>query len=338
MQTQTRRKTYHHLDQSDRDRMEALLSSGHQQTEIARILKVDKGTISREIKKRKLCGGRYDADRAQMKANIKRSNSKYQGMKIEKHPELGEFIIGKLKHHRSPDEIAGRMKKEKRVIRIGANAIYKWIYSSYGKDYGKYLCTKRYKKKPRKQPPTQRVMIPNATSISERFMGANNKTRYKHFDGDTAVSPKKSGSTASLAVAVERKVNLIVGTKIPNLKPQEMQNAIQCMQGQVNMRSLSMDRGIENRSHQSWGVPTFFCDPHSPWQKPHVECSIGLLRRWFIPKKTNLADVSEEELQRYIWILNNKYRKSLGYRSAYEAALEHGIIKQGFNTAGVALH
>lgn len=319
--------------------MEALLASGHKQVEIARILKVDKGTISREVKRR-LRSGIYDAARAQMKASVKRSNSKYQGMKIEQHSELSAFIIGELKQHRSPDEIAGRMKKDKRTIRVGANAIYKWIYSVQGKDCGKYLCTKRYRKKPRKQPPTQRVMIPNATSIDERFLGANHKTRYKHFDGDTLISPKKSGSTASIALAVERMINYIVGTKTPNLKPSEMQKAVERMHKQVNMKSMTLDRGIENRSHEQWGMPTFFCDPHSPWQKSNVECNIGLLRRWFIPKKTNLADVSEEQLQKYISILNGKYRKSLGYQSAYEVALEHGIItnrKKSFNSE-VAFH
>lgn len=337
MHKQKRRESFRHLDQSDRDRMDALLESGHTQEEITRILKVDKSTISRE-RKRKLRSGRYDATRAQMKAEVKRSNSKYQGMKIEKYGELRDFIVAELKQYRSPDEIAGRMKKEKRIPRVGANAIYKWIYSSYGKDYGKYLCTKRYRRKPRKQTAVKRVMIPNAISISKRFKGANNKTRYRHFDGDTAVSPKKSGSTVSIAVAVEGKINLIVGTKMPSLKPAEMQRAVQRMHEQVTMKSLTLDRGVENRSHESWDVPTFFCDPHSPWQKPNVETNIGLLRRWFIPKKTNLADVSEEQLQKYISILNNKYRKSLGYRSAYEAALEHGIIKEEFNTRKVAFH
>lgn len=318
--------------------MEALLASGHQQIEIARILKVDKGTISRELKRR-LRIGVYDASRAQMKANVKRSNSKYQGMKIEKYPAIKDYIIGELKKHRSPDEIAGYMERMKMTPRIQTNAIYKWLYSSYGNAYAKYLCTKRYKKKLRKQDPIKRVMIPNAISIHERFLGAANKTRYKHFDGDTLVSPKTSGSTASIALAVEHKINFMVGTKIPNLKPSEMQSAIERMSAEVPMLSLTLDRGIENRSHESWGVPTFFADPHSPWQKPNVECNIGLLRKWFIPKKTNLADVSEEELQEYIWILNHKYRKSLGYRSAYEVAREHGIIKKDFNTAEkVALH
>lgn len=337
MHKQKQRKPFRHLNQYDRDRIEALLSAGHKQKDVARILKVDKGTISRELK-RKLRIGTYDASRAQMKANVKRSNSKYQGMKIEKYPVLKKFIITELARHRSPDEIAGYMKRMKITPRIKTNAIYKWLYSSYGNGYAKYLCTKWHRKKPHKQPPARRVMIPNAVSIDQRFLGATNKTRYRHFDADTAVSPKISGSTASIAVAVERKINFIVGTKLPNLKPGEMTNAIERMHHGVAMKSLTLDRGIENRSHESWSVLAFFADPHSPWQKPHVENNIGLLRRWFIPKKTNFADISEEELQRYISILNHKYRKSLGYKSAYEVALEHGIIEKDFNTTRVAFH
>jgi IS30 family transposase len=83
----------------------------------------------------------------------------------------------------------------------------------------------------------------------------------------------------------------------------------------------------ENREHLKMGIATYFCDPHSPWQKPHVECNIGLIRRWFIPKKTDLRKIDDIQLQEYLHILNNKYRKSLGYRNAYEVAFEHSIIK-----------
>lgn len=325
------KRQFRHLDQFDRDRIEALLATGHKQKEIANILRVDKGTISREIKKRKRKNGRYEATAAQLKANVKRSNSKYQGMKVEKNPAVRDFIIGQLIQHRSPDEIAGRMKQEKQRPSIGTNAMYKWLYSVYGQKYCKYLCTRRHRRKPRKQAPTQKVMIPNAVSIHAAPLGIRHKTRYRRFDADTAVSPKKSGSTASIALAVERKINFIVGTRMPNLKPQEMKAAVDRMSVSACIKSLTLDRGIENRSHESWSVPAFFADPHSPWQKPHVENNIGLLRRWFIPKKTNLAEVSEEQLQEYISILNHKYRKSLQYKSAYEAALEHGIIKKDFS-------
>ena len=90
---------------------------------------------------------------------------------------------------------------------------------------------------------------------------------------------------------------------------------------------MILDQGGENREHQKFNIPSYFCDPASPRQKPLVEGSIGLCRRWFWPKGTNLKLVSKEEFQINIEILNNKYRKSLRYRSAKEVAREYGIFK-----------
>ncbi|MBI5413636.1 IS30 family transposase, partial [Candidatus Peregrinibacteria bacterium] len=70
----------------------------------------------------------------------------------------------------------------------------------------------------------------------------------------------------------------------------------------------------------------FFADPYSPWQKPLIENTIGLLRRWFFKKGTDWSTVNEKQLQHALSILNNKYRKSLNYASALEVAMAHGII------------
>ena len=106
-----------------------------------------------------------------------------------------------------------------------------------------------------------------------------------------------------------------------------MAEAMRTIQAGVVIDDMTMDNGMENRNHQNFGLPTYFCDPHSPWQKPHVENGIGLIRRWFIRKKTDLRDVSEQDLQAHLHLLNGKWRKSLGYRSAYEVATEYGILK-----------
>lgn len=318
-----RKRRFRHLDQHDRDRIEALLNAGHTQKEIAAIIKVDKGTVSREIKRRKRKDGRYEATTAQLKANVKRSNSKYQGMKVEQCPQLRTFIISELEQHRSPDEIAGRMKREKRQPRVNTNAIYKWLYSVYGEQYCKYLCTRRRKRKPQKDDKVKREIIPNKISIWERPKARS----LHHWEGDTMVSPRRAQTTASVAVASAIKEKYIYGTKISSLKPESMRQAVGQCTVQLTVDSLTIDSGIENRFHEEFGIPTYFCDPHSPWQKPHVENSIGLLRRWFLPKGTDLSRITEEELQKYISILNDKYRKSLNYRSAYEVATERGILK-----------
>lgn len=316
---------YKHLDQSGRDRLEALLKAGHTQSEIADILKVNKSTISREIKNRKRKDGRYDAETAQHKAHVKRMYSKYQGMKIEGNPILKALIIEGLNQKRSPDEIAGRINKEVGYCVINHKAIYKWLYSIYGEQYCKYLCTKRKRSKAGKKDKQPRVMIPNLVSIHAIPDEAIQS------EGDTFVSPRRCQTTASVAVVVERSSKIILGRKISGLKPRVMARAMKSFQRTIELDNIVLDRGVENQKHELFGTPAYFCDAHSPWQKPLIENSIGLMRRWFWKKGTNLALVSNREVQRNINILNNKYRKSLGYRSAIEVARECGILRGDIN-------
>ena len=288
-----KRNPFKHLNQYDRDRIEALWRNGHTKAEIARVLKVDKSTLSREVNGRKRKNGVYDAATAQHKSLVKRSNSKYQGMKIEAYPELRAYIVSRLTQLRSPNELSGRMRKEKQPFYAGTDAIYKWLYSVYGQRYCRYLCTRRSHKKPQAGDTPKREMIPNKINIRERLQGV----KLHPWEWDAMVSPKKAETTASIAVACSIKEKYISGTKLDNLKPINTKFAIQKMKSRFRMDSVTLDSGIENRYHEEFGVKAYFCDPHSPWQKPHVENSIGLLRRWFNPKKTDLSKDTEEELQ-----------------------------------------
>lgn len=327
------RNTFVHLDSYARDRIEALWCAGHTKTEIAGVLGVHKSTVSREIRYRRRKDGAYSAAAAEHKAGVKRSYSKYQGMKIEKHPNLKTYIIQELKRLRSPDEIAGRMRREKRPLRVSTDAIYKWLRSVFGQQYCRYLCTKRSWKKRQRQNMPKRMMIPNMTSVHSLSTSIRNGKLSGHFEGDTFVSPKRAHTTESVAILVEKRSTLLVAQKIRGMSPSLMAQAVHDMQDRVNIKSLTLDRGIENRWHEQFGVPSFFCDSHAPWQKPRIEGSIGLARRWFWPKGTDLSTVSEEELQMGIFILNSKYKKSLRYRSAFEVAMESGTLKDNYSTS-----
>ncbi len=292
------------------------MRSGCKQKEIAKVLKVDKSTISREIKNRKRKNGVYDADTAEHKARVKRLYSKYQGMKVEENKGLKKAVIEGLTELRSPDEIAGRLKG------VGKDAIYKWLYSIRGQRYCCFLCSKRHRRKKQARLP-KREMIKRRIPLFLRPEGEN----YNHAEGDAFLSPKKLGTPVSVFVVCEKSSQLLVGQKIPNLKPATVSSAAKNITKDFNFDTLALDNGQENRDHLNMGVDTYFCDVNSPQQKPHVECNIGLMRRWFIPKKTDLRKISDTQLQEYFHILNSKYRKSLNYRSAYEVALERGIIK-----------
>ena len=294
MKKHKKRKRFSHIKQKKRDRIEDLLDDGVKKIEIAKILKVNKSTVSRELK-RKRKNGQYNADTAELKALVKRENSKHQGMKIEAHPELKRRIVKELKERRSPDEIAGRMKVEKLRLRVGTVAIYKWLYSAFGQKYCQYLCTQRWRRKPRIKSKTGRHIIPNMVRIDALPKGSVNRTRYGHYESDTFVSPKKFGVKESGAISCEKKSKLLIGRKIPNMKPASMKRAMKSIESAVVMKTTTMDRGIENTKHEEWGVDAYCCDPSSPWQKPLVEGTIGLLRRWFWPKGTDLS--KSEQLQ-----------------------------------------
>lgn len=314
-----KQRSWRQLNQGDRDRIQLLLSRGYLRKEIAEVLGVNPSRITREINNREKINGIYDATLAQHKAQVRRGNSKYQGMKIEKNPELKKEVIKGLIAGRSPDEMAGRWRREKRNPRVNKDAIYKWLYSSFGERYCKYLCTKRKKKKTQNKT-AQREMIPNRISLFER------PKRGRHAEADAFLSPKEIRDAVALIGLKSEKY--LSGMRIPNLKPDTMREAVKGIVSEIKIDTLTFDNGMENRYHEQFGVPTYFCDPHAPWQKGFIESSIGLIRRWFIPKGTDLREISQEQLDSYLEILNNKYRKSLGYRSARELALKRGIIKR----------
>ena len=315
-----KRKPFTHFDQTKRDRMEALLNAGEKQKDIAVVLKVDPSCISRE-RKRQRKNGYYDADTAEKKARKKRSEASYKGKKVEENKEAKKYIIQELKAKRSPDEISGRMILEKKPFYVCKDAIYEWLRSVYGQKYCKYLCTKRCRKRKQKRK-GKREMIPNRVSVSER------PAEGIHAEGDLFVSPTKLHTSVSGAIVVVAISKLIAGQIIKNRKPDTMTEAVKNILSPLSVADITLDNGIENKKHKDWGITTYFADPHSPWQKPHVEGNIGLLRKWFLPKGTDLRTVSNEKLQMYFYVLNSKYRKSLGYRSAYEVSLEYGIIKE----------
>ena len=314
---------FRHLTEKDRDRLHALHLEGHSQKDIALVLGFNPGTISRELARYGRTTWRYNATRAQIDADIKRNRSKRPGMKIENDRKLKRHIIKELRKLRAPDEIAGRLKNDKSSLRIGTNAIYKWLYSEDGKPYCQYLCTKRSRKKGQSRL-GKRILIPDRISVRDRPNGPG----LIHAEGDLFVSPTSSHDKTSGLLIVVPEAHLLSGRLVPDKTKAVIVPAVRHIVEKLPLDTCTFDNGIENVHHREFGVDAYFCDKGSPWQKPHVESSIGLIRRWFIPKGTSLSDVSDETFQAQLHVLNGKYRKSLGYRSAYEVSLERGIIKR----------
>jgi IS30 family transposase len=145
-------------------------------------------------------------------------------------------------------------------------------------------------------------------------------------EGDTMLSPKKISKASGVLVGW-KECKLLKGDRVKSLRPIHTTRVMKKIHATHTSDLMILDQGIENQQHEQFGVPTAFCDPASPRQKAFIESSIGLMRRWFYPKGTNLAHVSGEEFKEKIEILNNKYRKTLRYRSANEVARECGILR-----------
>lgn len=315
------------LSQFERDRIESLLDAKVEQKEIAKILDRDKSTISREIKWRCQKNGVYDAQCAQHKAYVKRKYAKYQGKKINENNDLQSFIVEGLEQCWNPDEISGRMEEERKPFYASKTAIYEWLYSVWGQRYCYLLPSRQYRKKKRKEAKKAgRRMIPNRVGVEDKPSGFERE--FGHFEHDTFVSGKKTGSRQAVSVLHEPIARYVSLAKISCLKPRVNERAVQDMLYQFKKPlSLTRDNGLENKCHEDTSVPSYFCDAYSAWQKPHVENIIKLLRRFF-KKGSDLSQYSEEEVLFVERILNQKPRKCLGYKKPIEIMLEHDMLKE----------
>lgn len=315
-----------HIKKAERLEIALLRNRGYGVREIARVLDRSPGSISEELRRNRTRRG-YDPHRADAKARLRRMDAKFQGMKIEGDPELRRYVIAKLEAHWNPDEIAGRMREDHTPRYASKTAIYDWLRSAYGQRYCAHLYSRRYRRKPRK-PKAARVMIPERVSIHERFLGATHRTRFGHWEGDTIISGKRTGSRAAASVLYERKARLVLARRIEDLKPDVHAATQRDMLENKKALSLTQDNGIENTEHREIGVATFFCDPYSSWQKGGVEHANRMIRR-YIPKGTDLATVSQAYLDEIVAVINGKPRRSLGYRTALEVARSGGIFLNG---------
>lgn len=305
---------------AERSEISILWSKRYSIRSIAKSLGRSPNTISYELKRNQV-RGRYDSKKAHAKSRLRKRMRRFQWRKINQNKELKQSVIEGLQRKWNPDEISGRLEKE-RSFQISKNSIYRWLYSSRGQRYCPLLYSKRYHRRKRVGS-KKRTLIPNRLDISRRFRGAETRSRYGHWEKDAIVSSK--GISASVAVAQERKSRLVLARKVGNMSPINHELATRGMLEGKKALSITRDNGIENTHHEENPVPSFFCKAYSSWQKGSVENANKLIRRFF-PKGTDFRLVTEEEVDQAITSINEKPRRILGYRTAIEVALAAGII------------
>ena len=174
-------------------------------------------------------------------------------------------------------------------------------------------------------------MIKNRVSIELRPNVVSSRRRYGDFEGDT-MGRSKHASAETLVVLRERKSRFILAKKVPQLK-YSMDGFKELLSG-IPLRSVTFDNGVENVRHEELGVPTYFAHPYSSWEKGSVENGIGVVRE-YIPKKSDLASYTEQDIVLILDRINNTPMKCLDYQTPLEV-FEGRFLKRTLST-GVAL-
>jgi len=288
---------------------------------IARKLGRSPNSICNEVR-RNSTNGWYDPAKADAKARKSRRKTRCKWRKIEDIPEMKKYIIAKLKKHWNPDEISGSMKEDRLPFYASKTAIYDWLYSAWGQKHCQHLYSQRYR--PRKQKrKKKKTLIPNRIPLQMRPREANERTQAGHWEGDAIVSAKSGHG--GVAVTQERKSRLLAAKVVRTFKPKPYARKIKRMLAGKIALSVTFDNGIENRNHQDIGINTYFCDPYSSWQKGGIENGNKMIRRYF-PKGTDFSKVKQWQMDKAILIINQKPRRSLGYKSALAVARAEGIL------------
>ena len=309
---------YTHFTTEEREKSRVFKEQGLSIREIARILNRSPSSVSRELRRNCYADGSYAAHHADKLYRKRRKNC---GRKpILDNGPARDYVLEKMNLRWSPEQIAGRSKREKQPFVISYSTIYRAIDSGVLPQQLKKIM--RFKWKHKKCKGTdKRGKIPDTTPISERPAGADNRSRFGHWESDTVLGMRKTGC---FGTHVERKSGFLVAFRIDDRQDNAFNKAtIEAFSGIPDKlkKSFTVDNGKEFAAHkqlsEATGMKVYFCDPYSPWQRGTNENTNGLLRQFF-PKGTSFADVSNDYLQYIVELINNRPRKRLNYLTPFE--------------------
>lgn len=304
---------YRRVAWEDRCQIRAWIAAEKSIREIAQELEFDPSTIYREIRRNSGEKG-YRPRQAQAKAQ-----ERYK--RCRKKPllqcELEQTVREKLALRWSPEQISGRLKRERKTPVVSHETIYRYIRARPEQKLLWKGCLRRYKKpgagriSSRNQRPEW--MIP----ISRRPKSVQNRRIFGHWERDTMQAAERK----LMLVCAERKSKYLKLDRVKEPRSiylaQQTQKLLDPSTLPRPLRSITNDNGGELKDGFLFSVPVYYCDPQKPQQRGTVENTIGLLRQ-YIPRSTDLQGLTEQEIQDIEQALNHRPRKCLDYRTPYE--------------------
>jgi len=307
-------RTYCQLTHVQRYQIYALKKMGHNRTEIAQVLEVNKSTISRELCRNEGQRG-YRPQQAQSLA-MKRRQKAAPRIAAENWARVEKL----LRQDWSPEQISGRLKKEQ-----GICISHEWIYQYVLKDkqaggdlYRHLRCQKKRRK--RYGAYDRRGQLPNCRSIEERPAVVARRKRLGDWEVDTLIGKRHPQAIVTL---IERKSRFTLLGKVTRRTAQAVENQIHRLLLPVADRvyTLTSDHGKEFAGHEQIAerlqLKFYFAHPYAAWERGTNENTNGLLRQYF-PKKQDFKVISHKHIQRAMLRLNLRPRKCLRFKTPFE--------------------
>lgn len=315
------------LTMAERETIADMRRAGHSLRAIGRVLGRPASTVKREIDARAV-DGIYRPHRAQRAWAESRSRPK--DSKLAQDGPLRRFVADKLQEQWSPEQICHALVTEfpdEEGMRVSPETIYQAIYvqarGGLRREVAAALRTGRTRRKPHRSPDQRtRRFVDEMVMISKRPPEVEDRAVPGHWEGDLIVGPR---SESAIVTLVERSTRYVLLGHLPGGHTAEevrdvLVPLIQTLPSHLR-GSLTWDQGCEMAAHKQFtlatGVPVYFCDPHSPWQRGSNENTNGLLRQYF-PKSTDLSVHSPEDLEHVAQRLNGRPRKTLGWKTPAE--------------------
>ena len=328
---------YEQLSLTERIEIYRLHADGKSQRFIAGVLERSVSTISRELKRngkasKKWTGG-YDPQRAQ--ALMLRRHARGRAHKLERQPELRREVLQRLAQGWSPEQIAGRLAQGSASNRISYESIYRYIYWrswSFNETLHRWLPRKKHRRGRRRKNGRWSVeSILDRVSIHDRPSVVAERARSGDWEVDL-MSFSKAGQF--LLVAHERRSRRTLLLRQETRTAQSVADNLSAMVAAMPphaCHSMTFDNGTEFSKHylltRRFGIATWFCDTHSPWQKGGIENAIGRVRR-LLPKNTDLDALPPHGLADVMQRQNDTPRKCLAFKTPNEVFLDHSVALQ----------
>lgn len=300
-------KQYTQLTAADRGAIEALLREQYSVREIARKLGRSPSTISREVKHRKTPTG-YHATSAQLNYQSKRRASRPK--KKLSHSRRQKYVVEKLQLGWSPEQISGRMRLvEPHWLYACPETIYHWLYTDSWacgeEELYQYLRLGRKKRKKQKGRSVNRSKIPNRVGIKQRPKIVEKRRELGHWEGNSVIYPYKM----AINTLNELTTGLVVFSKLKRKTARLTAQAMTTQLKKYKADTLTLDNGSEFTKHEEvtkeTGVAIYFANPYSSWQRGANE-NVNMLLRGCLPKRTNIQDLTQAELDDIAEELNNR--------------------------------